>query len=64
MRCREIVAVVAFGVCISGCGTTKGDRGLLGAGIGTGVGALGPPGVAVGMATELDKVNLGEPVWD
>jgi hypothetical protein len=57
---------------LSGCGTTMGDRGLSGAGIGAGFGAIaGPPGIlvggvvgaGVGMVTKPHQVNLGRPLW-
>ena len=60
-------------LALSACGTTTGDRGLSGAGIGAGVGLLGGPvgvvvgsaiGAGVGVATEPDDVNLGEPIWN
>ena len=68
----KFAAVLAVAAALSACGTTDGDRGLSGAGIGAGIGVLGgPPGVVagalvgagVGMVTEPDKINLGEPVW-
>jgi hypothetical protein len=73
MRYAKFGAIAVFATLLVGCGTTDGDRGLSGAGIGAGVGVLGgPPGVVagaligagVGMVTEPDKVNLGEPVWN
>lgn len=59
-------------VLLSACGTTNGDRGLSGAGIGAGIGIIGGPpgmlvggaiGAGVGMVTKPDQVNLGKPVW-
>jgi len=70
---RAIAMAILAVTALSGCGTTTGDRGLSGAGIGAGIGLLaGPPGVAVGgavgavvgMATRPDTVNLGKPVWN
>jgi hypothetical protein len=57
---------------LAACGTTNGDRGLSGAGIGAGIGIIGGPpgmlvggaiGAGVGMMTKPDQVNLGKPVW-
>jgi osmotically inducible lipoprotein OsmB len=65
------IAIVAAMV-LAGCGTTKGDRGLSGAGIGAGIGIIGgPPGIVVGgavgavvgMATTPSQINLGRPAW-
>lgn len=75
-----------FGVCLlaamfvlSACGTSTGDRGLSGAGIGAAGGAVigamvGAPltgaaigaglGAATGMATNPSQVNLGKPAWE
>ena len=73
MRFVKLLCLMTIAATVSACGTTDGDRGLSGAGIGAGVGALaGPPGVVVGglvgagvgMATEPQTVNLGEPVWN
>ena len=64
---------------LSGCGTSTGDRGLSGAGIGAATGAVvgamvGAPlqgaaigagaGAAVGALTRPSAVDLGKPVWD
>ena len=73
MPYAKISGMLVLAAALSACGTTDGDRGLSGAGIGAGIGVLGgPPGVVagalvgagVGMVTEPDKINLGEPVWD
>jgi hypothetical protein len=73
MRIASFSAVLAASVLLAACGTTDGDRGLSGAGIGAGIGVIaGPPGVlvgglvgaGVGMATEPRHINLGDPVWD
>ena len=57
---------------LCGCGTTMGDRGLSGAGIGAGIGLIGgPPGVivggvvgaGVGMVSSPRKIDLGRPLW-
>lgn len=69
---RAFVIAISASVLLSGCGTTVGDRGLSGAGIGAGIGVIGgPPGVllggavgaGVGMVTTPSQVNLGKPVW-
>ena len=68
---RPLVLILAA-LAISACGTTTGDRGLSGAGIGAGIGIIGGlPGVivggavgaAVGMVTKPSTVNLGKPAW-
>ncbi len=53
------------------CGTTSGERGVTGAGLGAlGGAAVGAPavgavtGAAAGVFTESDDIDLGEPVWD
>jgi hypothetical protein len=66
-------------VVLVGCGETKSDRALSGAGIGAGVGALGSAvtggspvtgavvggaaGAATGALTRKEDVDLGKPVW-
>ena len=69
---RAIVIGVLACTLLSACGTTTGDRGLSGAGIGAGIGIIGGPpgmliggaiGAGVGMATKPDQVNLGQPAW-
>ena len=69
---KTLALALAAMVSLSACGTTTGDRGLSGAGIGAGVGLVaGPPGVlvgglvgaGVGMATSPNDVNLGKPAW-
>jgi osmotically inducible lipoprotein OsmB len=73
-----ISAVAVLG--LAGCGTSKQDRALSGAGIGAGTGAAigavtgggvvggallgGAAGAAGGYLTDPDKVNLGKPAWD
>ena len=72
------VPVVIGSLILAGCGTTPGDRGLsgglLGAGTGAAIGSLagsagtgallgGLGGVAIGLLTSPDTVNLGEPAW-
>lgn len=69
---QRLVIAISASMILAGCGTTVGDRGLSGAGIGAGVGLIGgPPGVlvggvvgaGVGMITRPDQVNLGKPAW-
>ena len=64
---------------LAGCGATKQDRALSGAGIGAGLGAAGgaltggnvlggaliggAAGGAAGYLTDPDDVNLGRPLW-
>ena len=69
---RSIAVVVLAAALLSGCGTTTGDRGLSGAGLGAGIGVIGGPpgmvlggaiGAGVGMVTTPRTVNLGRPVW-
>jgi hypothetical protein len=76
---RSIVAIAFIGLTLAGCGTTPGDRGLSGAGIGAATGAVtgaivGAPlvgaaigagaGAAIGAATSPSAVDLGKPVWN
>lgn len=72
-----LAAVAALG--LSGCGTSKQDRALSGAGIGAGLGAAtgavtggnvlggallgGAAGGATGYFTDPNDVNLGKPAW-
>ena len=65
-------ALLLAACVLSACGTTSGDRGLSGAGIGAGIGIIGGPpgmlvggvvGAGVGMVTKPDQVNLGKPAW-
>jgi osmotically inducible lipoprotein OsmB len=71
--------LVFFAFGLSACGTTPGDRGLTGAGIGAATGAvvgavtgLGPltgaaigggVGAAAGALTESRDFDLGKPIW-
>ncbi|HXQ54143.1 MAG TPA: YMGG-like glycine zipper-containing protein [Stellaceae bacterium] len=76
---RSIIALALAGVTLAGCGTSVGDRGLSGAGIGAATGAVvgamvGAPlvgaaigagaGATVGAVTSPSAVDLGKPVWD
>jgi len=74
------IAMLAGALALSGCGTSTGDRGLSGAGLGAATGAVigaivgGPvlaaaaigagAGALTGVATTPSQVNLGKPVWD
>ncbi len=79
MRLRLGVCVLAAAFALSACGTSTGDRGLSGAGIGAAGGAVigalvGAPlagaaigaaaGAATGVATKPSQVYLGKPAWD
>jgi uncharacterized membrane protein len=70
--------VLISALVVSGCGTTVGDRGLSGAGIGAAGGAVigalvGAPlagaaigagvGAATGALTSPSRVDLGKPIW-
>ena len=72
------VPVAVLSLALAGCGTTPGDRGLsgglLGAGTGAVIGSLagsagtgaligGLGGVALGVLTSPDVINLGAPAW-
>lgn len=78
MNKRLSVVLVIAAVALSGCGTTVGDRGLSGAGLGAAAGAVigamvGAPlegaaigagaGAVTGAATSPSTVDLGKPVW-
>ena len=69
---KPCVLLLSAAFTLAACGTTTGDRGLSGAGIGAGIGLIGgPPGVvvggavgaAVGMVTKPSTVDLGKPAW-
>jgi hypothetical protein len=77
---RPICYVVFAGaLAMAGCGTSPGDRGLSGAGIGAATGAVagalvGAPlagaaigagaGAAIGATTSPSTVDLGRPAWE
>ena len=81
MRATKMVAIasmLAVGVGLSACGTTKSDRALSGAGLGAGAGLLGgavvghpvagalvggAAGAATGALTDKNDVNFGKPIW-
>jgi len=69
---KRITAGITALLLLGACGTTTGDRGLSGALIGAGVGAVGGGvgvlggalvGGAVGVLTDPGQVNLGKPIW-
>jgi osmotically inducible lipoprotein OsmB len=79
MKTRIAIPLIAVAIGLAGCGTSTGDRGLSGAGIGAAGGAVvgaivGAPligaaigagaGAAVGAATSPSQVDLGKPVWE
>jgi osmotically inducible lipoprotein OsmB len=79
MNMRVAIPLIAVGIALAGCGTTPGDRGLSGAGIGAAGGAVvgamvGAPlagaaigaagGAAVGAASSPSAIDLGKPVWE
>jgi hypothetical protein len=76
---RFTIALALVGVTLAGCGTTTGDRGLSGAGIGAATGAVvgamvGAPlagaaigagaGATAGVMTSPRQVDLGKPAWE
>jgi hypothetical protein len=69
---KKIALAMFTTLLLAACGTTQGDRGLSGAGIGAGIGIIGgPPGIvlgaaagaATGMLTKPQQINLGRPIW-
>jgi hypothetical protein len=80
MSVRMGVPLVILALALSACGTTTGDRGLSGAGIGAATGAVvgavvgGPvlaasaigagAGALAGAVTTPNQVDLGKPVWE
>ena len=69
---RVFVTMMVGALLLSGCGTATRDRGLSGAGIGTGIGVIGgPPGIlvggvigaGVGLGSKPSQINLGHPAW-
>jgi osmotically inducible lipoprotein OsmB len=80
MSLRLGVPLVILALTLSACGTTTGDRGLSGAGIGAATGAVvgavvgGPvlaasaigagAGALAGAVTTPNQVDLGKPVWE
>jgi len=79
MKAKFGVCLLAAMFALSACGTSAGDRGLSGAGIGAAGGAVigamvGAPltgaaigaglGAATGVATKPSQVYLGKPAWE
>lgn len=79
MMTRIAFPLTLLALGLAGCGTTPGDRGLSGAGIGAAGGAVvgamvGAPlagaaigagaGAAAGAATSPSTIDLGTPVWE
>ena len=79
MKRMASVGILITATGLAGCGTTTGDRGLSGAGIGAATGAVvgamvGAPlvgaaigagaGATAGAVTSPSTVDLGKPVWD
>ena len=76
---RGLIAVaLLFGLALSGCGYSKGDRALTGGAIGAAGGAVvgamvgaplagaaigGAAGAATGALTDPRDVNLGRPIY-
>ena len=76
---KTAITLTVLTLALAGCGTTKTDRAVSGAGLGAGAGAavgaltgmsvatgaaLGAiGGAATGALTDADTVNLGDPVW-
>jgi osmotically inducible lipoprotein OsmB len=76
---RSIIVLAVAGFVLAGCGTSTGDRGLSGAGLGAATGAVvgamvGAPlagaaigagaGATVGAVTSPSAIDLGKPVWE
>jgi osmotically inducible lipoprotein OsmB len=77
---KYAILALAGALALAGCGTTTGDRGLSGAGLGAATGAVigavvgGPvlgaaaigagAGALAGMATTPSQVDLGKPAWE
>jgi osmotically inducible lipoprotein OsmB len=76
---RSATVIAAAGLLLAACGETRLDRGLSGAAIGAGVGAVASAatggklgrgvlvgaalGASVGVLTDKVQIDLGEPVW-
>ncbi|SBV99767.1 conserved exported hypothetical protein [uncultured Alphaproteobacteria bacterium] len=78
---RSITAIglsAVLAIAVSGCGSSTGDRGLSGAGLGAAGGAVvgamtgswvtgaaigAAAGAAAGVLTDDSQVNLGKPWW-
>lgn len=69
---KRTLSLMFLAGLLAACGSQPVDRGASGAGIGAGIGLIaGPVGVltgaliggGVGLLTDEDDVDLGEPVW-
>ena len=75
---KHTLVAAALILALAGCGYSKGERALSGAGIGAGVGALGGlmvgspvegaliggvVGAGTGALTNPHQINLGRPLW-
>lgn len=79
LRTTTLTAIAAATIVLTGCGESKSDRALSGAGIGAGVGAVGSTimggdpltgavvggvvGGATGALTNKNDINFGRPAW-
>lgn len=82
MNVRRSIAAIGLSavlaIAVSGCGSSTGDRGLSGAGLGAAGGAVvgamtgswvtgaaigAAAGAAAGVLTDDSQVNLGKPWW-
>ena len=78
MKSLVLTALAAATLVLAGCGTTRTDRALSGAGLGAAGGAAagalagdplagavlgGAGGAAVGGLTDRRDIDLGKPVW-
>jgi len=78
-RISALATVIGLSLALAACGETQGERGLSGAAIGAGAGAVigavtpigpaggaligGAAGAATGVLTTPSQVNLGKPVY-
>ena len=79
MDINRFLTITILTVALAGCGTSKTDRAVSGAGIGAAAGAVGgalvggsaatgavvggAAGAAAGALTDESDVDLGDPVW-
>lgn len=82
MKIKHSIAAIglsaALALGLSGCGSSTGDRGLSGAGLGAAGGAVigamtgswvtgaaigAAAGAATGILTDDSQIHLGKPVW-
>lgn len=76
---RKILFLTLFALPLAACGSSQGDRALSGGAIGAGTGAAGAAvtggsltggallggaaGAAIGVLTDEEDVDLGDPAW-